>query len=133
MSIVSICAVAIVTIVLVITLRRHNQELSILISIGAAVIILLCVIEYVLTCIDSVTTILADANISAENIMILIKVIGICFLTEFTCDCTKEAGLHSLSSNISLAGKVIVLVTAMPLFTNILNVVKSLSTGDTSA
>jgi len=130
MNIVSICAVAIVSAILSITIKRHNSELAILISIGAAVVILISVIEYVLTGIDTVSDILAQANISAENIMILLKVMGICFITEFTCDCTKEAGLDALSGNIAIAGKILVLVTAMPMFTKILSVVTSLTGGE---
>lgn len=130
MNIVSICGVAIVSAVLVITIKRHNHELSILISIGAAVLILLSVIEYVISNIDSVSTILAQANISTEYVIILIKVMGICFVTEFTCDCTKEAGLEALSGNIALAGKILVLVTAMPMFMEILSVVTQLSGGE---
>lgn len=130
MNIVSICGVAIVSAVLVITLKRHNHEISILISIGAAVIILLSVIEYVINSIESVSTILAQANISTEYVIILLKVMGICFLTEFTCDCTKEAGLDALSGNIALAGKVLVLVTSLPMFMEILSVVTKLSGGE---
>ncbi len=130
MSIVSICVIAIVATILSLTVRRYNAELSLLISIGASVIILLSVIQYILTSVETVTTMLLKADINSQYILILLKVIGICFVTEFACDCTKEAGYDSLSSNIALAGKIIVLITAMPLFKNILSVVTSLSAGE---
>ena len=130
MNIISICALSIVATVLILTVKRYNGELAILISISSAVIILLSVIEYVLFSIDTVSEILASANISSEYIMILLKVMGICFVTEFTCDSVKEAGLISLSSNIALAGKILVLITAMPMFKNVLNVVSALSGGE---
>lgn len=133
MNIISICALAIVATVLSIALKRHNQELSILISIGSAVIILLCVLEYVLNSIDTISDIFAQANISTEYVIILLKVLGICFLTEFTCDCTKEAGLCSLSGNIALAGKILVLVTSTPMFMEILDVVVKLTGGESLA
>ena len=131
MNIISICALSIVATVLILTVKRYNGELAILISISSAVIILLSVIEYVLFSIDTVSEILASANISSEYIMILLKVMGICFVTEFTCDSVKEAGLISLCSNIALAGKILVLITAMPMFKNVLNVVSALSGGET--
>ena len=130
MNILSICGVAIVSAILTITLKKHNHELSILISIGAAVIILLSVIEYVVGSIDEVSTLLAQAGISTQYVIILFKVMGICFLTEFTCDCTKEAGLDALSGNIALAGKILVLVTALPMFMEVLSVVTKLSGGE---
>lgn len=130
MSILSICVIAIVSVVLSLCVKKYNSELSLLISISCAVIILLCVIDYVLSCVDSVSSIIARANIDKEYILILLKVMGICFITEFTCDCTKEAGLFSLSGNIALAGKIIVLITSMPMFLKVLNIVTSLSGGD---
>ena len=130
MSIVSICVIAIISAILSITIRRYNQELSILVSIGASVIILLSVIEYLLTGIDTVVMMLEHANINAQYIIILLKVIGICFVTEFACDCTKEAGYDSLTSNIALAGRIVVLVTAMPMFKSVLTLVTSLSSGE---
>ncbi len=133
MNIVTICVVAIVSAVLSITVRRYNHELSLLISIGASVVVLLCVIEYVFTSLESVSTILNSANIDSQYIVILLKVMGICFVTEFTCDCTKEAGFDSLASNIALAGKVLVLVTALPMFNSVLNIVASLTGGDALA
>lgn len=132
MNIISICAVCIVAAVLSISLRRHNQELSLLVSIGATVIVLLSVLQYVISSIDTVSTILADAKINAEYVIILLKVVGICFVTEFTCDCAKEAGLDSLSTNVSFAGKILVLITALPMFTQVLSIVTTLTGGDGS-
>ncbi len=133
MDIVSICGLSIVATILTIALKRHNHELSILISFGSAVIILLCVLEYVLTSIDKVSSIFAQANISTQYVVILLKVMGICFLTEFTCDCTKESGLLALSGNIALAGKILVFITAMPMFMEVLDVVVKLTGGESIA
>lgn len=70
---------------------------------------------------------LADGGIDVSDFTILLKVLGICFVTEFTCDCVTEAGLLSLSTNISFAGKILVLMTALPLFQHILDVIVSLA------
>lgn len=133
MNIISICVLAIVCTILSLTIRRYNNELSVLICIGTAVIILLSVLEYIIYSVESVSTIISNANVSAENIVILIKVIGICFVTEFTCDCTKQAGMDSLTGNIALAGKILVLVTSMPMFMQVLNVVTTLTGGEINA
>ena len=130
MNIISICALAIVSIVLSITIKKHNSELSLLVSVSSAVIILLCVIEYVVTSIDTVTDILVNADINPRNIMILLKALGICFITEFTCDCAKDAGMNVLSGNIALCGKILVLVTSFPMFKEILTVVTKLTGGE---
>lgn len=133
MDIFSICIIAIVSVVLVLCIKRHNQELAILISVGCSVIILLSLLRYLLESVDSIRTILSNSNINSKYIVILLKVLGICFITEFTCDTTKEAGLDSLTGNIALVGKVVVFTTAMPMFFDVISVVTSLCGGDVSA
>lgn len=128
-EIFAICCVAIVTAVLALTIKRYNSEIALLISIGGAILILFSVIDCVLSSVTQVNEILSKSQMSSEYIEILLKVLGICFLTEFTCDCTKEAGMDVLTGNISLAGKIIVLMTSLPLFTQVLNTVVSLVSG----
>ena len=126
MNILSVCAVAVVSAALILTVRKYSAEQAIMVSVGAGVVILLCVIKEVVESVSAVSDMLSAAGIKAEYIVILLKSLGICFVTEFTCDTVSEAGMPSLSSNVLLAGKVLVLVTAMPLFQDIFATVTSL-------
>lgn len=126
MNIIAICAAGIVAAVLALLLRRQSPQISLLISVGAGVVLLLTVIREMVLTADEVQAILTSGGISGEYIMILLKTVGICYLTEFTCDTVTEAGLLSLSTNISFVGKITVLVTALPLFRDILGTVSEL-------
>lgn len=128
-DIFAVCCIAVVTAILALTIRKHNKEIALLLSIGGGILILLSVIDCIVSSVSEISDILAQSMIKSEYILILLKVLGICFLTEFTCDCTKEAGMDVLTGNISLAGKIIVLMTSLPLFTEVLNTVVSLVTG----
>lgn len=126
MSIIAICAAAIISAVLALLLRHQSPQISLLISVGAGVIILLTVIRRTVLTADEVRAVLAAGGVSEEYVMILLKTLGVCYLTEFTCDTVTEAGLMSLSVNISLVGKILVLFTAIPLFRDLLSTVLSL-------
>ena len=126
MSIVAICAAAIVCAVLALLLRHQSPQISLLISVGAGVIILMTVIREMVLTADEIRAILQAGGISEEYIMILLKTLGICYITEFTCDTVTEAGMMSLSTNISFVGKILVLFTALPLFRDLLSTVLSL-------
>ena len=69
---------------------------------------------------------LSESGVDPSKLTILFKVMGICYITEFTCDCVSEAGLMSLSTNLSFAGKVLVLLSALPLFEQIIQVIRNL-------
>ena len=126
MNILSIGAVGIVAAALALTVRRYSAEQAILISVGAGVLILLCVIKEAITGLGAISEMLASASIKTEYIVILLKSLGICFVTEFACDTVSDAGMTSLSSNILLAGKIFVLITALPLFSDIFSTVSTL-------
>lgn len=56
-------------------------------------------------------------------IKILIKIIGITYLSEFSSDLCKDAGAATLASQIELFGKLSILVLCMPILTSLLETV----------
>ena len=126
MNILTICILAIVAVILILTIKSKNSEIALMIGIACSVIILLAVLSQAVSVINTVNNIIAVSQISTSYIVILLKVIGICLLTEFAVNTCKDAGRQSIASNVSLAGKIMVTVTALPLYTDILNTVLSL-------
>lgn len=126
MNMITICGAAIVTAVLAVMLRSQSPHSAMLLSVAAGAIIILSLLKNLPGTLSGIQSVLADGGIDTDDIAILLKVMGICFVTEFTCDCVTEAGLLSLSTNISFAGKILVLLTSLPLFQNIITVITTL-------
>ena len=101
-------------------LRRENPHTAMLLSIAAGVLIFLSVLKNITGALNGVGGLLS--GVDTDGLSILFKVMGICYLTEFTCDCVTEAGLL----NLSFAGKAVALLTALPLFNRILGVIQNL-------
>ncbi len=97
-----------------------------MLGLACSVLILISVLTNVSSIISTINNIVSVSGISTNYIVILFKVIGICLITEFAVNTCKDAGSLSLASNVSLAGKLLVTVTALPLYAEILNVVISL-------
>nr|WP_316613749.1 stage III sporulation AC/AD family protein [uncultured Ruminococcus sp.] len=126
MNMITICGAAIITAVLALTLRSQSPHSAMLLSVAAGAIIILSLLKHLPDTLSGIQSLLADGGIDTADVAILLKVMGICFVTEFTCDCVTEAGLLSLSTNISFAGKILVLLTSLPLFQNIITVITTL-------
>lgn len=126
MNILTICILAIVAVILILTIKPKNNEIALMLGIACSIIILLYVLSQATAVIDTVNNILAVSQISTSYIVILFKVIGICLLTEFAVNTCKDAGSQSIANNVSLAGKIMVTITALPLYSDILNTVLSL-------
>lgn len=127
MNIISICVLAVVAVVLVVTLKPRNSEIALMLAVSCSIIILLAILSQVSQVSQTINQIIAVSGVSTSYIVILLKVIGICLITEFAVNTCKDAGSQSLAGNVSLAGKIMVTVTSLPLYSNILNTVLSLA------
>ena len=54
---------------------------------------------------------------------LLIKIIGITYLAEFSADLCKDAGANTLASQIEMFGKLSILVLCMPIITSLLETI----------
>ena len=126
MSIFAICSAAVITAVTALLLRPKSPHSALLLSIAAGVIVILSLLRDIPDILSGVSAMLAAGGIDNGDLLILFKAVGICFVTEFTCDAVTEAGLLSLSTNVSFAGKILALMTALPLFDRVIGVIQAL-------
>ena len=126
MEIFGLCIIGIIAAVMALLLRRQSPQKALLLSIGAGTLIILSVVKNLVLTTQSISGLLQSSGINADYIVILFKVLGICFLTEFTCDTVTEAGMLSLATNISFAGKVTVLIAALPLFNDMIKAIATM-------
>ncbi len=110
-------------------LRPKNGEIALLLGAACSVAILALVFSQASAVLDTVAKIIAAADISSSYVAVLLKAVGICLVTEFAVNTCKDAGIQSLACNVSLAGKLMVTVAALPLYIDILNSVLSLVKG----
>lgn len=120
MTLFSVCAAAILSAVMALLMRRQSPQTALLLSIGAGTLIILSVLKNILITTESISSLMQAGGVNTDYIMILFKVLGVCFITEFTCDTVTEAGMLSLATNISFAGKVTVLMASLPLFRDVI-------------
>ncbi|MDR3643934.1 MAG: SpoIIIAC/SpoIIIAD family protein, partial [Clostridia bacterium] len=119
MDIFAVAGFAVIAAVLSVLLRQYRPEFSVLIGIGAGVIILLFVLSKAQPAFNELTSLFGRANVSSSYAGILLKALGICFITQLACDACNDAGETAISSKIELAGKFAVLLVALPLFEEI--------------
>ena len=61
-----------------------------------------------------------------EYFPVIIKVLAIAYITEFTASLCEDAGQKSIVTKVGLAGKISVFFVAIPVFTSLLNLLGSL-------
>ena len=129
MNIICICAAAVVSSVLAVLLKKHNAEYSLILAVCVVSLILMHIISALVFAVSGIEDIFAKSQLSTVYIEILLKCVGICFITEFTCDCCKDASQTALSSVVLMSGRICVLLTAFPLFKEFLSLALDLTGG----
>ncbi len=122
----TLVGLGLVAAVLAVTLRQHKPEFALLVSLGAGILILTGVVQEILPVVEQIETIFRSTSMPIAYLQVLFKALGICFLTQIACDTCKDAGEGAIGSKVELAGKVAVLVVSLPLFAQVLTIVRGL-------
>ncbi len=126
MPIFQLVGIAFVTAVAALILKGTKPELSFAVSIAGGVILLLIVFELFR---DSASIFGEIADISGLDtafVKILLKMVGIGYLVEFSAGVLNDFGQTSLADKLVFCGKLIVLVLAIPILESVLGLVKRL-------
>lgn len=116
MDIFRIVGFAVVAALLAVLLRSYRAEYAMLIGLGAGAMILIVVIGAATPVFTQIRSLMDQAHVDSRYVTILLKALGICFLTQLACDCCRDAGETAIASKVEMAGKFAVLLIAMPLF-----------------
>ena len=119
-NIIPICALGVFAVVVSTPLRKHTSEIASLILISCGIIISLMYLPAIESLLASINSLTAEAGIKSEYIRILIKSLGICYITQISVNICRENGSMSVASHIEIAGKVLVLLPALPVLNDII-------------
>lgn len=128
MKISVIIGIALIAMILCVLLRGYRPEYSVFLSLTAGILILLMTLDALVPVMETLTELIEISGQGREAFTILLKTLGVCFITQLASDACKDAGEGAIASKVELAGKVVILLLAMPLFEQIIGVATSLMT-----
>lgn len=123
MDIVQIVLIGIVAALLFMTIKEVQPSFAFFITIITSVFILMIIIKHVSIVIQLLTLLGEKAAIQSFYLTTILKIIGIAYITELGANLTKDAGLSSVSSKIELAGKIFILILAVPIITAVVEMI----------
>src|SRR5699024_8154792 len=115
--------------ILYIILKEVNSSLAFILIVITGIIIFLAVIKQIGAIFQQIETLNKKANIDRMNMETILKIIGIAYIAELGASLTKDAGLGSVSTKIELAGKIFILLLAIPIITTVIEAILSFLPG----
>ena len=123
MEILQIVGLGVIGTIMVIVIKAQRPEIALQISILTGVAVFMLIAGKLAALIDFLGSYTRKANIDIVYLSTLLKIIGIAYIAEFGAEICKDAGEASIASKIELAGKVIIVVLAVPIITSLLDLV----------
>lgn len=96
------------------------------VSLAASVVILYAVLTQISPLLGLINELAEEAGTDASYIAVLMKALAVCIITRLASECCRDSGEGAVAAKIELAGKAAVLLTAVPLFRAMLEIIKGL-------
>lgn len=120
MDITKIIAIAFVTIICITMLKQHRPEFATYASILAGILILTLVMGELSPILTMLQNLSEKMGVSSKFFLILLKITGVAYLTEFGANVCKDAGETAVASKVELAGKVLIIGLSIPILTTLM-------------
>ncbi|MBE7073813.1 MAG: stage III sporulation protein AD [Clostridiales bacterium] len=121
--ILKIVGIGIVTCLATMLIKPIRADFSILIAIAGGLMIIFMIINYLTDIFSTFNNIIQISGLNGGIYSFLIKIIGIGYLIEFTAGICSDTGNSSLGDKILLGGKIVIMVMALPIVMNILEII----------
>ncbi|MBU8907724.1 stage III sporulation protein AD [Desertibacillus haloalkaliphilus] len=125
-EIIQIVGLGLITTFLALVVKEQKPLFAFMLTVFVGVLIFLFLIEQIYQVISMLEKIAVNANVNMVYLQTILKIIGIAYIAEFGAQIAKDAGQAAIASKIELAGKVLIMVMAIPILTAIIEMVISL-------
>lgn len=123
MEITQIVAIGLIAAILAMMLKKQSPESSMYISIAAGVIIFMMVAPRLGIVLDLLRDIGTKVDVDMTYIGIVLRIIGIAYISEFGVQICKDAGESAIASKIEFGGKVLIMVVSAPVLMALMDLI----------
>jgi len=122
---IKIALVGIIAVILSNFFKGNKEEYSIYISLATCILVFYMGFGKLEIILDTIGKLQSYIKINHSYMNILLKIIGITYVTEFSASICKDFGYSSISNQIELVGKLSILAISMPVLLAVLETINN--------
>jgi stage III sporulation protein AD len=124
-EILKIIGVAFIVAITALLLKSIKPELSFVVTVTGVIIILLFIVDSLQESLHFLSQLTQIAGIENGLLKILLKIVGVGYLTEFCAGILNDFGSNSIANKVVLGGKITILTLSLPILEGLLNLIRS--------
>lgn len=129
MGIVGVMIFAVMAAITATLIKGNKNSFDVYIAVAACLIILGFIYTRLKGVIEKLTDLTDYINLDEGYLEILLKIVGISYLAQFSSDICKECGYSTIANQIQIFGKVTVMLISMPVIMALVQTVEYLLGG----
>jgi stage III sporulation protein AD len=123
MDITKVIALGLIGTIFSVLLKKENPQIAMLTASATGILIFLMLCSPLGELISLLRETAEQAGVGEGYFGIVLKVIGIAYLTQFGAQLCADAGESAIAAKIEMAGKVLMMTAAAPVLTGLLETV----------
>jgi len=129
MEVLRLVTVAIAGVSLTLLVRQHRPDLALLIAAACALCLCMWSMAALSHVLNASRRIVELSGADREYVLIMLRAIGISYIVRFASDICSDAGQSAIAHHIDTAGRLLILICAMPLFYAAVDILGALASG----
>lgn len=114
------------TVIIIGLIKSFKPEFVVIITLCASVLMLAIIIDSLKYSFQFIESIYSNLSYGKDYFPIVIKILGIAYITEFAVALCNDAGEKAIGNKIELAGKISIFFAAIPVFISLLDLMNGL-------
>ncbi|MFC4769144.1 stage III sporulation protein AD [Effusibacillus consociatus] len=114
MDILQIVGLGLIATFLILTVKWQSPPAALLISLLTGVFVFVILVPPIRMIFEEIQSLAMQARVDLRLLGVILKIIAIAYIAEFGAQLVRDAGESGLASKIEFAGKILILVLAIP-------------------
>jgi len=112
--------------ILSVVLSRSGKDITLVLSLGACCIVMICGLQYLKPVIELVETLEDLSNVDPQLLKTLLKATAVGLISEVACLICNDSGNAALGKTIEVVSACVILWLSVPLMTQLLEIIQEM-------
>lgn len=118
--------IALTGVMVVTLLKSAKPEFSVFATIATGVVMVIVMLSALTDVVIAFDSIVEKSGVNDEIFSIVLKIIGIGYLTEYSSSVATDAGCASIAQKLQFGGKIVIFLMSMSIVKSLVDVVSTL-------
>lgn len=125
-EIFKIIGISLITTISVLIVKPTKPDIALVLGVAGSIIVFFYIVDLLESVLGLFEYVMEVTNLDSELFTLLIKIVGVGYITEFSAHICQDSGNGTMASKLLLAGKLVIFVMSIPIITSLIELIVSI-------